>query len=159
MKPATLVQIRKELETISPQRLMALTLRLIKLKSENKEFVSYLLFDEDQLSEYLADLKFEISEVLDCASFSQSLIAKKALRKCQKSITKHARYMGSKDAEAELYMFMIRKIHEKGINKYTHRTIQIIYLRCIERVKKLLPNIHDDLRGDFEIEIQNLLKY
>ena len=93
MKPATLVQIRKELETISPQRLMALTLRLIKLKSENKEFVSYLLFDEDQLSEYLADLKFEISEVLDCASFSQSLIAKKALRKCQKSITKHARYM------------------------------------------------------------------
>ena len=54
---------------------------------------------------------------------------------------------------------MIRKIHEKGINKYTHRTIQIIYLRCIERVKKLLPNIHDDLRGDFEIEIQNLLKY
>jgi len=159
MKPATLVQIRKELETISPQRLMALTLRLIKLKSENKEFVSYLLFDEDQLSEYLADLKFEISEVLDGASFTQPLIAKKALRKCQKYITKHAKYMGSKDAEAELYMFLLRKIHEKGINRYTHRAIQLIYLRIIEKTKKLLPTIHNDLRGDFEIEILNLSKY
>ncbi len=159
MKPATLVQIRKELETISPQRLMALTLRLIKFKTENKEFVSYLLFDEDQLSEYLADLKFEISAMLDDVTFTKPLIAKKTLRKCQKTITKHAKYMGSKDAEAELYIFIIRKIHEKGINKYTNRTIQIIYLRLIEKVKKLLPNIHNDLRIDFEKEILTFIKY
>ena len=62
MKAATLHQIKKELETSSPKRIMDLTLRLIKYKTENKELISYLLFDEDDLAGYIADLRFQIHQ-------------------------------------------------------------------------------------------------
>ena len=65
MKAATLIQIKKELETISPQKLMALSLRLIKYKTENKELISYLLFDEDDQATYISDIKYEITEILN----------------------------------------------------------------------------------------------
>jgi hypothetical protein len=65
MKAATLHQIKKELETSSPKRIMDLTLRLIKYKTENKELISYLLFDEDDLAGYIADLRDEVSVMFD----------------------------------------------------------------------------------------------
>ncbi|MBL0099285.1 MAG: hypothetical protein IPP49_03845 [Saprospiraceae bacterium] len=81
MKAATLHQIKKELETSSPQRVMDLILKLIKYKSENKELISYLLFDQDDLSTYIADLREEVSTMLGDVEKLLPYMVKRTLRK------------------------------------------------------------------------------
>ncbi len=51
MKPATLAQIKKELNMRSSDELLQLCLRLGRFKKENKELLTYLLFEaEDDFS-------------------------------------------------------------------------------------------------------------
>ena len=65
MKAATVVQLRRELETLDPEHLKSLCLRLARFKLENKELLTYLLFESENESYYIegiketADLLFE----------------------------------------------------------------------------------------------------
>lgn len=158
MKAATLNQIKKELETISPQKLMALSLRLIKYKTENKELISYLLFDEDDQAGYISDIKYEISNLLETIKVMPPFMAKRTLRKSLRLITKYSKYMGSKDAEAELLIYFCRIVYDQGISRYTYKAILNIYLNTLIKVQKLLPSVHTELRNDFEQEIIRLQK-
>ena len=45
MKAASISELQKELALLEPKNTAALCLRLAKYKKENKEFLSYLLFD------------------------------------------------------------------------------------------------------------------
>ena len=65
MKAATVVQLKKELETLDSEQLKTLCLRLARFKLENKELLTYLLFESENESYYIegiketADLLFE----------------------------------------------------------------------------------------------------
>jgi len=48
MKTATVTQLKKELKHHSQAELIALCLRLSKFKKENKELLTYLLFETDE---------------------------------------------------------------------------------------------------------------
>ena len=70
MKAATVVQLKKELETLDPEHLKTLCLRLARFKLENKELLTYLLFESEDEAYYIegiketADLLFEEIELL-----------------------------------------------------------------------------------------------
>lgn len=158
MKAATLHQIKKELETIAPQKLMALTLRLIKFKTENKELISYLLFDESEQAGYISDIKYEVTELLINIKSLSPYLAKRALRKALKVITKYSKYMGSKDAEAELLIHFCNHVYNQGISRQTHKTVLNIYLNTLIKVQKLIPFVHHELQNDFQQELIRLQK-
>ena len=46
MKPSSISQIQKELTTFDQPQLIDVCMRLAKYKKENKELLSYLLFEE-----------------------------------------------------------------------------------------------------------------
>jgi hypothetical protein len=158
LKAASLNQIKKELETISPQKLMALSLRLIKYKAENKELISYLLFDEDDQTAYISDIKYEIAELLSDVKTLPPYMVKRTFRKALKLITKYSKYMGSKDAEAELLMYFCTTVYQMGISRYTYKAVLNIYLNTLVKIQKLLPTVHPDLRVDYENELPSLHK-
>lgn len=62
MKAATVKQLKDELEMRSPVELMQLTLRLSKFKKENKELLTYLLFEAADEEEYIKEIKVEVDE-------------------------------------------------------------------------------------------------
>ena len=47
MKAATVIQLKKELETLNEEHLRQLCLRLARFKIENKELLTYLLFESE----------------------------------------------------------------------------------------------------------------
>ena len=47
MKAATVAQLKKELQFKSQEETMQLCLRLARFKKENKELLTYLLFESD----------------------------------------------------------------------------------------------------------------
>ena len=57
MKPASSKEIKDELNHLSKSELSALCLRLLRFKKENKELVSYLLFESQNEEAYLLKVK------------------------------------------------------------------------------------------------------
>ena len=60
MTAASVVQIKKELKHRDPEELLQLCLRLARFKKENKELLTYLLFESDSESGYIETVKAEI---------------------------------------------------------------------------------------------------
>ncbi|HMU02312.1 MAG TPA: hypothetical protein PJ990_01755 [Saprospiraceae bacterium] len=158
MKAATVHQIKKELETSSPQRVLSLLLRVIKSKTENKELISYLLFDEDNLSGYIADLREDVSELLKDVKYLPSYQVKRSLRKALKFITKYAKYTGAKETEAELLVHLCKLMQGQGLASGPNKMANSIYAKQVEKVEKLIPFLHEELQFDYKEELVGLKK-
>ena len=62
MKAYPLKEIKKELTYLSSSELQDLCLRLSRFKKENKELLSYLLFEASNESNYIESVKLHIDE-------------------------------------------------------------------------------------------------
>ena len=60
MKAVTVKEISQELLNLSPKELRDLCLRLARFKKENKELLTYLLFESSDESSYVESVKKEI---------------------------------------------------------------------------------------------------
>ena len=64
MKAASINEIKKDLERRDPKELLSYCLRLAKFKKENKELLGFLLFEADDISNYIENVKSEINEFI-----------------------------------------------------------------------------------------------
>ena len=100
---------------------MDLTLRLIKYKTENKELISYLLFDEDDLAGYIADLRDEVSVLFDDIHPFPPYQTKRGVRKALKFISRYSKYTNAKETESELLLHLCSLMKQNGmIRNYIH---------------------------------------
>jgi hypothetical protein len=158
MKAATLHQIKKELETYAPKKIMELTLRLIKYKTENKELISYLLFDEDDLAGYIADLRDDVSVMFDDIHSFPPYQTKRGVRKALKFISRYSKYTNAKETESELLLHLCGLMKEKGMIRNSNKVISGIYYKQLEKVEKMLPVLHEELQYDYKQKIEYLRK-
>ncbi|MFZ1748931.1 MAG: hypothetical protein WAU01_02015 [Saprospiraceae bacterium] len=149
MKSATLHQIKKELEKQAPAKLLELFVKLIKHKTENKELISYLLFDEDQLADYIYDLKGDISEMLGDMLRLPPYQAKRTLRKTLRFITRYSKYTGAKETEVELLIYVCQWLLDHQLHKHHSKVIPSIYFKQLEKIEKLSSTVHEDLKHDY----------
>ena len=59
MKAATVNELKKELETRNQAQLLSFCLRLAKFKKENKELLTFLLFEAGDIAAYVENVKQE----------------------------------------------------------------------------------------------------
>src|SRR5687768_7566282 len=102
MKPATSNDIKKALKELPPARLIELCLRLARFKKENKELLTYLLFEADDEETYVQQVKNEIDEGFDGITTSSLYLAKKSIRKVLRITNKFIRYSDSAETEVQL---------------------------------------------------------
>jgi hypothetical protein len=62
MKSSTVQEIKQELVAAKPAQLVELCLRLARFKKENKELLTYLLFEAHDEQGYISGIKKEIDE-------------------------------------------------------------------------------------------------
>ncbi|RZV67606.1 MAG: hypothetical protein EX254_02785, partial [Flavobacteriaceae bacterium] len=65
MKAVSVIEIKKELKERSHQDLMDLCLRLARFKKENKELLTYLLFESHNEEGYIETVKDEVDLQFD----------------------------------------------------------------------------------------------
>src|SRR5215212_10093455 len=102
MKAAGISQIKDELITLTPKKLLDLCLQLARYKKENKELLSYLLFEAHDQHGFVENVKKEINEQFIELPKSNWYFTKKSLRKILRSINKYSRYMGTKESAIEM---------------------------------------------------------
>src|SRR6266516_3528426 len=63
MKAATINTLKQQLERLPAEQLITLCLRLARFKKDNKELLTYLLFEADDNQGYIENVKKEIDEL------------------------------------------------------------------------------------------------
>jgi len=156
MKPATISQLKQELKNRSKDELLELCLNLTKYKKENKELLSYFLFEESDEQTYIKDLKAETDEDFKLINRKTPYLAKKSVRKILRNIKKHIRYSRKKETEVELMMYFCSKLQQTFPNFRKNTVLLNIYERQLATVKKTVASLHEDLQYDYENEIKDL---
>ena len=156
MKAASLAQIKSELKEKNSDELMALCLRLGRFKKDNKELLTYLLFEAQDEQGFINLLKEDIDDLMDEINTNHLYYMKKGLQKIVRSLNRSLRYSGQKQTEVEVRIYFCEKIRETGIAIERHSTIHNLFLREIKRIEKALSGLHEDLQADYQVEIKDL---
>ena len=156
MKSATVFEIKDELQQLPPAQLVDLCLRLVKFKKENKELLTYLLFEANGLDQYIQLIKTETIDQFGEINTSNLYFAKKTIRKILRNINKYIRYTGSKQAEIELLLFYCKTLKESGIAYQKSTALVNLYDNQLKKIKKAIETLHEDLQYDYNRELDVL---
>ncbi|SNS42553.1 hypothetical protein SAMN05421640_0086 [Ekhidna lutea] len=156
MKAASLADIKRELKQRSPEELLTICLRLGRFKKDNKELLTYLLFEAGNEQSYIKLLKEDIDDMMEEINMSHLYYVKKGLQKIVRSLNKSLRYSGQKQTEVDARLYFCQRIQDSGIAINKHTTIKNLYHREIKRIEKALSSLHEDLQADYQYEIEKL---
>lgn len=156
MDTASISNIKKELKNIPPEELQEMVIRLAKYKKENKELLSYLLFEAYNETEYINQVKEEIDLQFSSLNRSSFYLAKKTLRKVLRTTNKYIRFSGKKETEIELSLYFCKKMKTSHLNYKESRVVFNMYINQVKRIQKVISMLHEDLQYDFREELEKL---
>jgi len=149
MNTASSSDLKEELKTLKPAQLTELCLRLARFKKENKELLTYLLFEAHNEEGYIAGVKKEIDDLFSEINLSHLYFAKKSLRKIVRVINKYSRYSGIKQTEIELRLYFCITLKHSEIPIHRNTVISNLYNSQLKKIDTLLKTLHEDLQYDY----------
>ena len=156
MKPASVSEIKKKLKETDKTALIEICQRLARFKKENKELLTYLLFEEDDLPGYIKTVKEEIDEGFLQVNTSNVYFAKKTIRKVLRIANKHIRYTNSKIAEVEILLHYLTNFKGMNLNWQKSAALINLYKAQLKKIDAAISTMHDDLQYDYRREWNRL---
>tara|TARA_R110002050_G_scaffold97971_2_gene203646 strand:+ start:37744 stop:38214 length:471 start_codon:yes stop_codon:yes gene_type:complete len=156
MKAVSVVTIKKELQHLSSNELMELCLRLSRFKKENKELLTYLLFQSTDEDNYIQTIKIYMNGEFELINRDSYFYIRKSVRKILRNVKKYIRYSLKKETEVELLLYFCEKLkHFKPTIKRSTQ-LQNMYDRQILLSKKIIASLHEDLQYDYNLILEDL---
>ena len=154
MKAATVKAIKEELNMRSREELVELCLSLSKFKKENKELLTYLLYEASDELSFINSIKEEIDLAFKEINRTSYYYLKKSIRKILRNTKKNIRYSKKKQTEVELILFYCNKL--KNFTPPISKSIPLtrIFEREVLRVEKIVAKLDADLQYDYGNEIE-----
>jgi hypothetical protein len=156
MKAVTIKELKDELKNCTPSELGDLCLQLARFKKENKELLTYLLFEASDESLYILNVKQEVDEQFGLINKKTPYLIKKSFRKILRSIRKYSRYSKKKETEVELLVYFCLCIRNFTPSIMNNTALHNFYLRQIEAIRKKISLLHEDLQFDYGEELNKL---
>jgi hypothetical protein len=156
MKAVTIKEIKEELDNRSPKELRELCLRLSRFKKENKELLTYLLFESADEVSYIESVKGEIDIQFEQINKKSYYLIKKSVRKILRNINKYNRYSLNKETEIVLLIYFCMKLKTLTPSIKKNSVLLNLYSRQIAAIRKKLLSLHEDLQFDYGTELTDL---
>ena len=150
--------IKEELNSRSREELSDLCLKLSKFKKENKELLTYLLFEADNENLFIISIQEEIDLEFENINRKSYYFIKKSIRKILRNTKKNIRYSKKKQTEVELLLHFCKKLKKFDPSISNSIPLTRIFDREILKVEKILNTLHPDLKYDYETEIESILE-
>lgn len=159
MKTAGLAEIKKEIQNIPEKELRELLLSVARYKKENKELLSYLLFDSQDEMSYLEEIKYDIKDMFELINRSNLYYTRKGLRKVQRNFEKYLKYTKIPESSIEIRIYFCQMMLENDIPMERSTAIKNIFFRQIQKIENTMDKVHTDFQLDFRDSIAELKKY
>jgi hypothetical protein len=156
MKAASISEIKTELKSKSATQLLELCLRLGRFKKENKELLTYLLFEADDVETYISQVKEEMDKGFAEVNRSNNYFAKKSLRKILRFLNKHIKYTGSKEVEITLLLYFCSGFKKLELPKHKNTALTNLYSSQVKKIRAAIGAMHEDLQHDYLGELDQL---
>lgn len=150
MRSASIHELKQELLNTPANELAELCLRLAKYKLENKELLTYLIFEAHDTDGFMQSVKKEVDEQFAQINQSNLYYVKKTLRKILRHINKHIKYAGSAQVTIEMLIYFCQSIKETGIPIQKNPVIANLYKSQLQKINKTLAGLHEDLQYDYK---------
>jgi hypothetical protein len=157
MKSASLNELKQELLTLPPKKVLELCLKLAKFKKENKELLSFLLFDADNEPGYVESIKLEMDEQFAELPKGNWYLAKKGLRKILRSLSKYSKHISTKESEVEMLFHFCNNLKNSGIRYRSYKALSSLYDSQLKKLSGLVEQVHEDLRFDYKRQLESLM--
>lgn len=156
MKAVTVKELREELNNRAPKELRDLCLRLSIFKKENKELLTYILFESSDEAEYIEKVKREMDQQFKQINIKSYYLIRKGIRRVLLTTRKYSRYSSKKETEIELLIYFCSKL--KKFTPSINRNVRLLnlYTGQIEKIRRKLAFLHEDLQFDFGAELNKL---
>ena len=155
MKAAAAKEIKIALTELSQPDLVALCLRLSRFKKENKELLTYLIFEAEDEASYIESVKGEIDYELEQVNRRNYFFIKKGLRKILRMTKKYIRYSGNKETEVILLIYFCQRLRAFQPSIERSRVLKNMYLQQRKVIKTAIAKLHEDLQYDYLEELEN----
>jgi len=149
MKAASVNEIKQELQAQHNDKLVELCLRLARFKKENKELLTYLLFEAHNQTDYITSVKKEMDSQFTSVNQSNVYFAKKTIRKVLRTANKFIRYSSSAVVETELLLHFCFLLQSLGPSFMRNTIIKNIYQGQLKKIDKAINGLHEDLQYDY----------
>lgn len=159
MKAVNLPEIKKELHMLSNVELQQLCLRLARFKKENKELLTYLLFESHSENGYIQTVKDFMDEEFELINTNNFYYVKKNIRKILRNVKKYIRYSLKKETEVELLLYFCKKLISFKPSIKSSTQLQNMYDRQLLLAKKTINKLHEDLQYDYNLMVEELEEY
>ena len=156
MKAATISELKKELKHRDSDVLLQLCLRLARFKLENKELLTYLLFESDHEHGYIETVKTLVDAQFEEINTSSYYYIKKSVRKILRGLRKYIRYSGNKETEVLLLLHFCQKLRTLKPSIRRNRVLQNLFERQCDAIEKKIKVLHEDLQYDYRIILEEL---
>jgi hypothetical protein len=145
-----LSKIKKDLEKRDANELLDYCIKLAKFKKENKELFGFLLFEADNMNNYLENVKTETENSFIEINKTSIYFIKKSIRKILKNVNKHIRFSLSKQVEAELLTHFCNCMIIHSIPLEHSVQLKNLYDGQLKKIDQALSSLHPDLQYDFK---------
>jgi hypothetical protein len=156
MKAVSVKELSHELLNRSPKELRDLCQRLARFKKENKELLTYLLFESSDEASYVESVKSDIDKQFEEVNRKSPYFIKKGVRKILLNTKKYIRYSQNKKTEIDLLIYYCAGLRNFRPSIEKNKALRNLYLRQTELLREKLSSLHEDLRYDYETEINEL---
>lgn len=156
MKAATIKELKDELGQYPQKDLLAICLRLARFKKENKELLTYLLYESKDEAAFIEGIKEEMDEQFEQINRRNFYFIKKSIRKILTGIRKYIRYSKNKETEVELLIYFCHKLNTFYPSIDRSKLLRNLYARQVEGIKTKISKLHEDLQYDYQMELEDL---
>lgn len=156
MKAASINEIKKALKEYSSAQLLDVCLRLARFKKENKELLTYLLFEAADTDAFIKSGREEIDTVFTGMNTANLFVVKKSLRKLLRTINKYIRFAASKTVEAELLIYFCLTLKQSKIPVRKSAALTNMYGTQLKKIHTVVATLHEDLQYDYRVRLEQL---
>jgi len=156
MKSATINEIKRELAELEADRLREVALRLAKYKVENKELLTYLLYEASDEEAYVTGGRREVDEAFKALTNTNLYYYKKSVRKILRQVNRLSKYSGVPQTELSLRLQFCRSLRDSGVEFQKSPVMANIYAGQVKLISKLHASLPEDLQADYGEEIRRL---
>ncbi|MDB5190891.1 MAG: hypothetical protein JWQ96_454 [Segetibacter sp.] len=156
MKAASINDLKQELLALPPKKVLEICLKLARFKKENKELLSFLLFDAENEHGYVESIKHELDENFAELPRINWYATKKSLRKILRLISKYSKHVANKESEVEMLLHFCTKLKVLGNEYYYNQAYSKMYQQQIKKLNGLVEVIHEDIRYDYKRQVEQL---
>lgn len=155
-RAATVHEIKQQLQQEPPARVVEICLKLARFKKENKELLTYLLFEANDETAYIGNVQKDITGLFAEINSSNLYFAKKTIRKILRITNKHIRYMANPQAEIELLLFFCTTLNQMKLPLEKNAALKNLYTNQLKKIKQAIGKLHEDLQYDYNRQLKLL---